>query len=689
MSLRATVAHISIRGRVLGGFCLLLVLLAGIAATYDANLRQVRGRVAAAAAAAAGVDGINDFYIAMLDARRIATAYAANPTAAALQAVREALDRVTKRLDGLGANDGRDRPLREDLEAYRRSFEASTPLSSQRQAALATVTAAGARLTNYGMTLATGPAAADPAWGQAVIRLNQDVQALVEASYHFTISPNAADADIIGAEKERIRRESALVRMPTPSDAAATGTGANGTGANGTGANEMGVGTSARLVTALPPLLDQLLAAADAVVAGAAALDQEQQRTAHAGAQLGQHAEALRAELQAARTGETAATDATVAHVLTMGLWSSAIAVVVGIALALAVSATISALIRRTTWVMSRLAAGDLAVDIPDTDRGDQIGAMAQAVEVFKRNALRMREAEAETQQARTAAERERRAALSDMAAELERSVKTIAGAVGHSANAMRDSATTMAAAAEQTTQRSSAVTSAADQALTNVRNVASAAEELAASVAAIGAQARNSASVAARAAEHATRSNATMESLSAAAARIGEVVQLITGIASQTNLLALNATIEAARAGDAGKGFAVVASEVKTLASQTAKATDEISGQIGAIQAETARAADAIRTIAGVIAEINAIASATAEAVAQQGSATQEIARSVQQAAQGTSEVSQNIAGVREAAAETGQHTQKMMAQTATLSNQANGLEQAVQAFLDGVRAA
>jgi methyl-accepting chemotaxis protein len=179
------------------------------------------------------------------------------------------------------------------------------------------------------------------------------------------------------------------------------------------------------------------------------------------------------------------------------------------------------------------------------------------------------------------------------------------------------------------------------------------------------------------------------MSSLSDAADRIGQVVKLITGIASQTNLLALNATIEAARAGDAGKGFAVVASEVKTLASQTAKATEEIAAQITAIQTETERAADSIRGIEQVIIELNNVAAATASAVDEQSGATQAIARNVQQAAERTGHVLTNISGVRDAAAETGQHTQSLTSLSGVVSSQARGLETAVQGFLDSVRAA
>jgi methyl-accepting chemotaxis protein len=362
---------------------------------------------------------------------------------------------------------------------------------------------------------------------------------------------------------------------------------------------------------------------------------------------------------------------------------------VLAVILAGLITISISALIKRITQTMSQLAAGDLSVEVEGAERRDQIGNMARAVGIFKENAIRIGEVESEKNRLAAQTELDRKAGLRELASRLERAVKDIADGVKQSAQRMHDGAATMSGAAERTKAQSSTVSAASEQASTNVQTVASAAEELSASIREIGQQAQSSATVARRAAEQASRTTTTMEGLSQSADRIGEVVNLINDIASQTNLLALNATIEAARAGDAGRGFAVVASEVKSLASQTARATEDIAAQISSIQGETREAATAIKGIESVIMEINQIASSTASAVEEQGAATAEIARNVQRAAAGTDEVSSNIAGVLEAAAETDKHARIALENSNELSDQADRLWQAVIGFVEDVKAA
>ncbi|CAK0740848.1 methyl-accepting chemotaxis protein [Azospirillaceae bacterium] len=260
---------------------------------------------------------------------------------------------------------------------------------------------------------------------------------------------------------------------------------------------------------------------------------------------------------------------------------------------------------------------------------------------------------------------------------------------VATAATQMQSDAQSLTATAEQTNRQSAAVAGAAEQASSNVQTVAAATEELTASVGEIGRQVTESARIAGTAVEEANRTNATVASLADAAQKIGDIVQLINSIASQTNLLALNATIEAARAGDAGKGFAVVASEVKNLASQTAKATEDIQGQVMQMQTVTGTAVDAIKGITGTIRRMSEIATTIATSVEQQGAATHEIARNVEQASQGTREVSGHIGGVTQAAGATGRMACQTLSAAQNLNQQAARLRSEVDGFVSRVRAA
>jgi methyl-accepting chemotaxis protein len=445
----------------------------------------------------------------------------------------------------------------------------------------------------------------------------------------------------------------------------------------------------AKIIGALPAQAEKFLTASDQLVGSAASTEETFAALIKTGIKLGDDAEALRSEYQTSRTNDIATASQIAEEATVSGSIAAVTGVVIGIILAGFITISISTLIKHITRTMSQLAAGDLGVDVEGAERRDQIGNMARAVGIFKENAIRIAEVESDKKRLAEQTERDRKAGLTDLASQLESAVKSIADAVKQSAQRMHSGATTMTDAAERTKTRSSAVAAASEQASVNVQTVASAAEELSASIREIGRQAQSSATVASRAASQASKTTATMEGLSEAADRIGEVVKLINDIAAQTNLLALNATIEAARAGDAGRGFAVVASEVKSLAAQTARATDEIAGQIASIQGETKDAALAIRGIEAVITEINQIASTTAAAVEEQSAATADIARNVQQAAVGTDEVSSNIAGVLEAAAETDEHARTALENSNQLSDQADKLWQAVLGFVEGVRAA
>ena len=369
--------------------------------------------------------------------------------------------------------------------------------------------------------------------------------------------------------------------------------------------------------------------------------------------------------------------------------------VAMALALAVAVAASAAAMLRvarpitEMTGVMGRLAAGDATVETPYRARRDEIGAMAAAVQVFKDNLIRARALEEETALARAGAEAQRKAATRAMADGFERAVSGIIASVGAAATQLQATARSMAGTASETAGQSTAVAAAAEEAASNVGTVAAAAEELGTSVAEIGRQVDGSATLAGTAVTEAAETLALVQELSGAATRIGDVVAMIATIASQTNLLALNATIEAARAGEAGRGFAVVAAEVKELASQTARATDEISTQIGRIQASTGKAVGAIDGITDRIREISGVATSIAAAVEEQGAATQEIVRNVAQAAAGTGEVTANIATVAQAAERTGIAANDVLGAASGLSQQSEHLRGEVQRFLDTVRAA
>jgi methyl-accepting chemotaxis protein len=341
------------------------------------------------------------------------------------------------------------------------------------------------------------------------------------------------------------------------------------------------------------------------------------------------------------------------------------------------------------TAAMRRIAEGDTATVIPALERRDEVGAMAQSVQVFKDNMIEAVRLRGEQEELKLRGEADKKGLLRKLADDFESGVRRSLDTLSGAANEMKATSTSMSATAEQASQQATTVAAVAEQASANVQTVAAATEELSSSVTEIGRQVTQSTQIAGKAVEEANRTNMTVQGLSAAAAKIGDVVKLISDIASQTNLLALNATIEAARAGEAGKGFAVVASEVKSLASQTAKATDEISAQVAAMQGATTEAVQAIEGIGGTIGAINEIATAIALAVEQQGSATQEIARNVQEAAQGTGKVSSNIVGVNAAAGKTGAAASQVQVSAEQLSGQAASLRADVDRFLVNIRAA
>jgi methyl-accepting chemotaxis protein len=345
--------------------------------------------------------------------------------------------------------------------------------------------------------------------------------------------------------------------------------------------------------------------------------------------------------------------------------------------------------IQQMTAAMKQLASGRTEIDVPGIGRSDEIGEMADAVEVFKTNAVARQRLEAEQKQNEAQAVAQRKADTNRLADEFENAISKIIETVSSSSRELEASAGTLTGTAARSQQLAIGVSTASQEASGNVQSVASATEEMTSSVHEISRQVQESASIADEAVDQARRTNDRVGDLSEAAARIGDVVELINTIAGQTNLLALNATIEAARAGEAGRGFAVVASEVKALAEQTAKATGEIGQQISGIQAATQESVSAIREISETIARMAEIAATVASAVEEQGAATQEIARNVQLAAHGTTQVSTNIGEVRRGASDTEAASSEVLSAARSLSRDSERLRVEVHRFLETVRAA
>ena len=341
------------------------------------------------------------------------------------------------------------------------------------------------------------------------------------------------------------------------------------------------------------------------------------------------------------------------------------------------------------TDAMGRLANGNLTIEILNVDRRDEIGEVAKAVQVFKDNAIRVQQLEAEQKNAEAHAAAQRKADMDELAGEFEAAVGKIVDTVSSASTELEAAAGTLSQTASSTQSLSLKVASASNQASGSVQSVASATEEMASSIGEIGRQVETSTRIAREAVVQAEATDQRIAVLISSAGRIGDVVALINAIAGQTNLLALNATIEAARAGEAGRGFAVVAAEVKELAAQTAKATHEISEQVGAIQSATEGSVAAIKDIARTIDSISQITSTIAAAVEEQNAATLEISRSVQQAAVGTSQVADSITHVNNGAAETGSASGQVLSAARALSADSNRLKLEIRKFLESVRAA
>ncbi len=443
------------------------------------------------------------------------------------------------------------------------------------------------------------------------------------------------------------------------------------------------------LVTALKTAITADGAALDEGIKVAGDLRAKQADLVKASAAIDEQVNRINQKLGTVRAEQGGKTAASVQQTQQTVMFTAGGALILGAILAWLIGASVSGPIRSMTDRMQSLAAGELDQPIPGGESRDEIGRMARAVEIFRENALAVRRMEREATAQREATEADRTRMMAELAGRFEQGMQGVITGVGGRAEEMGRSASELARVAERGRGLAEAVATRAEQASMNVQTVASATQELAASIREISSQVQRSVTVSSRATDETQRTSELIHGLSGAAEKIGTIIQLIQAIASQTNLLALNATIEAARAGDAGRGFAIVASEVKSLATQTAQATEQIASQIATIQSATGETVAAIAKFGTTVKEMADIATAIAAAVEEQGAATGDIARNVEEAANGTSAVTREIGDVRAVAGETDAGAEAALAAAAALQQQAVSLKSNVDDFLHTIRAA
>jgi len=655
--------RLTVAQRIAAGFGVVLVLLTLSAlvtfrsvSTLNAEVESANARVRAAELASATELLVNG-------ARRLVLNYMRTEQGEMLSDLKAGLAKLAAESEGVSRSGEADAELLAQSRGYVAGANALIGAMQARKAALGDLAKLGAALSNAGYAMADR-AAQDPALAAAAFRADRAFQAAVSAAYLFRSSANPADASTAVVEFGRYTRElAALARI------------------DGTGLLQPSLKVVDGKAAAFKTALDGVLDGAGAIETAYQNLKRTGDRLVALGAETRERAVRDQQQIMALMSA-----DANHLQLLVIGIGATAL--VIGVLLAWRVGRGVAQPVTAMTAAMQQLAAGDHAVAVPGAARSDELGAMARAVQVFK-DAL-IAKAQADADAAGEADAKMRRANhLDALTRTFEANVSVLAQGLAGAATEMEATAQTMASTAEQTARQSTTAMRAAETTAANVQTVAAASEEMSASIQDITQQAGQSARIAQQAADEARRTDGLVRQLAGAAERIDTVVAMINKIAGHTNLLALNATIEAARAGEAGRGFAVVAGEVKELAGQTTRATEEIAGQIAAIQNVSQESVAAIRAIGATIGQMAAVSNAIAAAMEQQGAATQEIARNVQQAASSTGRVAGSIADVRQGAGSTGSAAGQVLGAARELSHHSESLHREVGLFLAGVKAA
>jgi methyl-accepting chemotaxis protein len=669
-------SRIGIRSRVFGGYALILGFLIALAIFAVVQVGRIGGTVGELVVSADGDAGMARVRTSLLAAngtvqRFIRTRNVADRDAAAkaIDGFGQIFDQVDRQFAGLPAIAAGDDVLKSALANYRSSFAAlAGAVDRVRTASISTE--------------ALGAAAGLDIGAIQIAIVNQ-------SSALHSINPMrlAAAVDMVRVSNMRY---AATLLQGDAEDAKATLINAQATTTDAE--TEVDAASQPKLKTLVMALKAKLAADGAAladVIKAANELRTIQGDLSKANTAIDEQTSKINQALGVARTDQSDKTAAAVQQTRLLVIATAAGALVLGAALAWLIGVSVSGPIHRMTTRMQSLAEGQLDEAIPDGNSRDEIGRMSRAVEVFRESAQTVRRMEGESAAQREMADIERTRMMADLADRFDHGMKGAISGVGARADEIGQSAQVLARVAERGRGLAEAVAARAGQASLSVQTVATATQELSASISEISNQVSRSVLISTRATSETQRTSELMGGLSVAVEKIGTIVQLIQAIASQTNLLALNATIEAARAGDSGRGFAVVASEVKSLANQTAQATEQIASQIATIQNATGLSVAAIEQFGQTVAELTEIATVIASAVEQQGAATGEIARNVEAAASGTAAVSQEIGEVRAVAGETDAGAEAALAAAAALQQQAVSLKTNVDDFLNTVREA